>query len=101
MSGSEVAALQQMWQNALGVQVTLRSVEFSAYNDETAKRQVQFGFTQWGADFPDPYDWLYLNLLSTASNNNGTWNNPAFDQTVKQAEATSGNARIALYNKAE
>ncbi len=101
MSGSEVAVLQQMWQNALGVQVTLRSVELSAYNDETAKRQVQFGFTQWGADFPDPYDWLYLNLLSTASNNNGTWNNPEFDQTVKQAEATSGNARIALYNKAE
>jgi oligopeptide transport system substrate-binding protein len=101
VSSSEAAALQQMWQNALGVQVKLRSVELSAYNDETSKHQVQFGFTQWGADFPDPYDWLYLNLFSTADNNSGRWSNAEFDQTLKQAEAASGDARIALYNKAE
>jgi len=98
---SEAAALQAMWQGALGIQVKLRSVDLNAYNDETAKHLVQFGFTQWGADFPDPYDWLALNLLSTASNNNGEWNNPEFDQTIAQAEKMSGDARIALYNKAE
>lgn len=101
VSSAEASALQAMWFNALGIQVKLRSVELNAYNDETSKRQVQFGFTQWGADFPDPYDWLYLNLLSTAPNNNGLWRNAEFDQTVKQAEMTTGNARIQLYNKAE
>ncbi len=101
VSSGEAAALQQMWQNALGVQVKLRSVELSAYNDETSKHQVQFGFTQWGADFPDPYDWLYLNLFSTANNNSGKWTNAEFDQTLEQAEAASGDARITLYNKAE
>ena len=79
----------------------LNPVELNAYNDETAKHEVQFGFTQWSADFPDPYDWLTLNLLSTASNNSGDWQNTAFDQTVMQAEKTSGDARIALYNQAE
>ena len=98
---NEAAVLQQMWQTALGIQVKLLPVELNAYNDETAKHQVQFGFTQWSADFPDPYDWLTLNLFSTAAQNNGEWSNRQFDQTVMQAEQTSGDARIALYNKAE
>ena len=97
----EAATLQQMWQDALGVRVNLRSVDLTSYNAETANHQVQFGFTQWSADFPDPYDWLALNLLSTAANNNGEWNDPKFDQTIMQAEHSAGDARIKLYNQAE
>ena len=94
--------LQQMWQTALGIQVKLLPVELNEYNQETYKHQVQFGFTQWSADFPDPYDWLALNLLtSDAAYNSGEWSNHQFDQTVMQAEQTAGDARIALYNKAE
>ena len=98
---AESATLQQMWQDALGIQVNLRPVDLTAYNTQTANHQVQFGFTQWGADFPDPYDWLALNLLPNASNNSGEWNNAAFAQTVSQAEQSSGDARIKLYNQAE
>src|SRR5947199_3540754 len=101
VSQSEASALQQMWQSALGIQVKLLPVELNAYNTETANHQVQFGYTQWTADFPDPYDWLTLNLFSTASNNSGDWNNPQFDQIVTQAEQTTGDARIQLYNQAE
>ena len=101
VSTSEASALQQMWQSALGIQVKLLPVELNAYNTETSNHQVQFGFTQWSADFPDPYDWLTLNLFSTASNNSGDWNNPQFDQLVTQAEQTTGDARIQLYNQAE
>ncbi len=101
VSESEAAALQQMWQTALGLQVKLLPVELNAYNTETANHQVQFGFTQWSADFPDPYDWLTLNLFSTASNNSGDWNNPQFDQIVTQAEQMTGDMRIQLYNQAE
>ena len=98
---SEAAALQQMWQTALGVHVNLRSVDLVAFNTETSQHAVQFGFTQWGADFPDPYDWLALNLTTNAANNNGMWNNPTFDQTIAHAEQATGNQRISLYNKAE
>ena len=101
VSQSEASALQQMWQSALGIQVKLLPVELNAFNTETANHQVQFGYTQWTADFPDPYDWLTLNLFSTASNNSGDWNNPQFDQLVTQAEQTTGDARIQLYNQAE
>jgi len=101
VSSSLAQALQQMWQTALGVQVHLQSMDLTAYNNATAVRQVSFGFTQWGADFPDPYDWLALNLLSTAPNNNGQWHNLQFDQTIARAEEASGQQRIALYNQAE
>lgn len=98
---AEAATLQQMWQDALGIHVNLRPVDLTAYNTQTTNHQVQFGFTQWGADFPDPYDWLALNLLPNASNNSGEWSNAAFAQTVSQAEQSSGDARIKLYNQAE
>ncbi|MDQ2717704.1 MAG: peptide ABC transporter substrate-binding protein [Chloroflexota bacterium] len=101
VSENEAAALQQMWQTALGIQVKLRSVDLNSYNQETQTHTVQFGFTQWGADFPDPYDWLTLNLTSTAPNNNGDWHNAQFDQLCTQAEQSAGNARIQLYNQAE
>ena len=103
VSQLEAAALQQMWQNALGIQVKLNSVELNAYNMETATQPpvIQFGYTQWTADYPDPYDWLALNLTSTASNNSGDWKNPQFDQTIAQAEQMTGNARLQLYNQAE
>ena len=97
----EADALQEMWQTALGVRVNLRSVDLVAYNTETTEHSVQFGSTQWGADFPDPYDWLALNLTSNAANNNGEWSNPTFDQTIAQAEQVTGDQRISLYNKAE
>lgn len=103
VSPFEAQALQQMWQNALGIQVKLNAVELNAYNMETQVQPpvVQFGFTQWTADYPDPYDWLALNLLSTAANNSGDWHNPSFDQAVAQAEQSTGAARIQLYNQAE
>ncbi len=101
VSNLEAQVLQQMWQSALGIHVNLLSVELNAYNTETANRQVQLGFTQWTADFPDPYDWLALNLLSNAAGNDGSWSYRLFDQVVMQAEQATGDARIQLYNQAE
>jgi oligopeptide transport system substrate-binding protein len=101
VSQDEVAALQQMWQQALGVQIKLNGMDLATYNDETSKHNVQFGFTQWGVYFPDPYEWLDLSLLSNSPNNNGDWSNPDFDKTVALAEQKTGNERLNLYEQAE
>ena len=101
VSQQEATTLQHMWENALGISINLQSTEQTAYDDERAKKQIQFGFVQWNANIPDPYDTLALNLLSTASNNNGGWSNPIFDQYIAQAEQTTGPARLALYDQAE
>lgn len=94
-------ALQQMWQSALGIPIRLLSVETNAYDIEMANHQIQLGFTQWSADFPDPYDVLAMNLLSTAPANAGNWASSQFDQAVQQAEQTSGASRLTLYAQAE
>ncbi len=101
VSSQEASILQQMWHSALGLHVRLLPVELTAYNNEVADHQVQFGFTQWTADFPDPYDCLALNLLSTAPDNDGLWSNPQFDHLVMQAEQATGNTRIQYYEQAE
>ena len=101
VSDDLASALQQMWQQALGVQVQLRPVELTSYNALTTKHAVQFGFTQWGVYFPDPYEWLDLSLLSNSPNNNGGWNDPQFDSTVNKAEQTAGTQRLDLYAQAE
>lgn len=101
VSHSLAINLQNMWQIALGVQVKLVPVESNAYMIEMANHQIQFGFTQWSADFPDPYDVLALNLLSTSARNAGNWTNSQFDQLVQQAEQTDGAERMNLYAQAE
>jgi oligopeptide transport system substrate-binding protein len=101
VSSQEASILQQMWFSVLGIRVRLLPMELTAYNNEVADHQVKFGFTQWTADFPDPYDWLALNLLSTAAGNYGLWSNPQYDQLVMQAEQATGNTRIQYYEQAE
>jgi ABC-type oligopeptide transport system substrate-binding subunit len=93
--------LQQMWHDILGIQVDLSPVEPGAYDQEADDYQIEFGFNLWTADFPDPYDALVSNLLSSSSENEGQWHNSQFDALVTQAEAQTGSARIALYNQAE
>ena len=101
VSASLAGALQQMWQAALGIPIKLLPVETDAYANEMANHQIQLGFEQWFADFPDPYDALTLTLASNAPGNSGLWQNNQFDALIQQAEQTSGSARLALYAQAE
>jgi oligopeptide transport system substrate-binding protein len=98
----EGAVLQQMWQQNLGVKVNLNVVELGKYNHDLDSHNVQMYVIQWGADWPEPSDWLSLQLHSGASNNNGDWSNHQFDALVDQADVTPDTAkRFALYQKAE
>lgn len=101
VSSTLAVSLQQMWQSALGIQIKLVPTETNAYNTAVRDHNIPFGFTQWDADFPDPYDALALNLFSNASGNWGQWQNSQFDQLVQQAEQSSGSARLDLYTQAE
>ncbi|MEO7021942.1 MAG: peptide ABC transporter substrate-binding protein, partial [Ktedonobacteraceae bacterium] len=101
LSSDAASSLQKMWQTVLGIPITLNSVETNAYNLAVGKHQIPFGFTQWSADFPDPYDALALNLVTSTAGNAGNWSNATFDPLVQQAEATTGAARLSLYAQAE
>jgi ABC-type transport system substrate-binding protein len=98
----EGAVLQQMWQQNLGVKVSLNVVELGKYNNDLNSHNVQMYVIQWGADWPEPSNWLSLQLHSGQANNNGDWSNHQFDALVDQADVTRDTAkRFALYQQAE
>lgn len=101
VSEKEALALQALWLENTGVKVTLLPLEPTSYQEALAHHQIQLGFVQWVADFPDPYDGLALYLRSNANKNYGQWQNETFDQTIAQAETLQGDARLAQYQQAE
>jgi ABC-type oligopeptide transport system substrate-binding subunit len=98
---SAATSLQQMWHDVLGQQIDLSPMEPDAYQQEADNYQIQLGFNLWTAAFPDPYDVLAANLFSSSPKNVGRWRNSQFDALVTQAEAQTGDNRLALYNQAE
>jgi peptide/nickel transport system substrate-binding protein/oligopeptide transport system substrate-binding protein len=78
---NEVAALQQMWQNVLGISVKIDDVTFNKLvGDENlgANNPLQmFSGPGWIADYPDPQDWTTLQF---DKNSNGASNPMSFGQ---------------------
>jgi oligopeptide transport system substrate-binding protein len=99
----KAVALKEFWQQALHVNVSLNLLEHGAYNDALTARDYQLAFIAWSADYPDPQDFLSLQLRTGTANNNGGYSNPTLDRLTRQAD-TIVNAdarRYRLYRLAE
>jgi oligopeptide transport system substrate-binding protein len=94
-------ALQQMWQQNLGVKVQLQNMEWKVYLDTLKKGNYQFGRLGWIDVYMDPSASLDL-LKSTFGSNYTNWKNPQYDQLVNAAESTTNTAvRMQEMHKAE
>lgn len=101
--------LQSMWQENLGVTVTLEPLELSTfssrlndtYNDPATGLQAYYSI--WGADYPDPQNFISQQLRTGVGNNNSHYSSAEFDALVDQADTMIGgwDERAALYNQAE
>ncbi len=104
-----VSVLQAMWKENLGVDVTLEALELSTFssrlNDtyQTPESGLQAYYSIWGADYPDPQNFISQQLRSDVGNNNGHYSNPEFDKLVDEADVMTGDVteRMKLYNQAE
>ncbi|MBI1757388.1 MAG: peptide ABC transporter substrate-binding protein [Fimbriimonas ginsengisoli] len=95
------AVASQLKKN-LGVEVSLRTMEWRAYLEKhNAKKQVFFHM-RWAADYLDPQNFLSL-MLSTNGNENKTYySNGQVDALCEKADADMNQEeRLALYQKAE
>jgi len=55
----------------------------------------------WGADFPDPDNFMNL-FISTSGNNRLRWNNERYDRLIAQGAAEQdAKTRQAIYNEAQ
>lgn len=111
----EVAAMQQMWQNVLGVSVKTDDIDINTLFADEGKgcaNTLQFyDGPAWLADYPDPQDWTTLQFDKGAGQNGmcyGQNHGPdaaaqqQVQQLLEQADLnTNATARLAQYNQAE
>jgi oligopeptide transport system substrate-binding protein len=101
--GPGVAAIAQMWQQNLGVTITVQNIEGDKYSDEVhAGRHGQIFGGGWCADYPDPENFADALFHTGAQQNLGKYSNPEVDKLLEQARTEQdANKRMALYQQAE
>jgi oligopeptide transport system substrate-binding protein len=111
----EVAAMQQMWQNVLGISVKTDDIDINTLFADEGKgcaNNLQFyDGPAWLADYPDPQDWTSLQFGKGVGQNGmcyGQNHGPAAaeQQQVQQELAAADvdqnpTTRMAAYNDAE
>jgi len=93
--------LQGQWRRNLGVSIELDNQEWKVYLQNLKADPPPLFRLGWGADYPDPDN--FLNLFVTGGGNNNTkWGNRRYDELIERAGAeTNERTRVALYNEAQ
>ena len=74
-------ALQQMWKEHLGVEVTIENQEWKVYLKNQQMMNFQIARMGWIMDYADPY--TYLELLSAHNgNNHSLWSSREYDDLL-------------------
>jgi len=99
----DVAAMAQMWQQNLGVTITVENIEPNYYLDQVyAGNHGQMISSGWCADYPDPENFADVLFHSGSSQNNGGYSNPQLDALLEGARVKQDvTKRIAMYQQAE
>jgi len=102
-ANASAAALAEMWQQNLGVTITIENLEPDRYLDAIySGRHGQLFDTGWCADYPDPENFADVLFHSGSPQNNGGYSNTELDALLEQARVEQDVAtRIALYQQAE
>lgn len=95
-------ALQQMWKDALNIEVTLANQEWKVYLDSVDNMDFQIARRGWIGDYVDPNNFLDLFLCDGGNNNTG-FCDPRYDELIKEKapRAASREERFAIFHAAE
>lgn len=94
-------ALQNMWQENLGVQVNLQNQDWNVFLKERKEGNYNIARHGWIADYNDPMSFIDM-WLTGGGNNDAQYKNEEFDKYVKAAKATSDpDERMENMHKAE
>ncbi len=95
-------AIQQMWKDALNIEVTIANQEWKVYLDAVATMNFDVGRRGWIGDYVDPNNFLDL-YLSDGGNNNTGYANPVYDDLIlnKAPQAPNREERFKVFYEAE
>jgi oligopeptide transport system substrate-binding protein len=101
--GGSAAALAQMWQQNLGITITVENIEPDKYSDLIHDGQHGQLFSGgWCADYPDPENFADALFHTGAQQNQSHYSNPQVDALLEQARTERDVAqRLKLYQQAE
>jgi len=77
--------LQGQMKDNLNIDLTLEPMESKAFTQTVNSAKHTWAWFGWGADYPDPDNWLPQLFGTGAGNNHTTYSNPAFDAICKTA----------------
>jgi ABC-type transport system substrate-binding protein len=100
---ADISAMADMWQNNLGVNITVENIEYDYFYDQVySGNHGQLFSGGWCADYPDPENFADVLFHTGSTMNNGGYSNPALDVILEQARVERDvTKRIALYQQAE
>ena len=100
---SDVSAMAEMWEQNLGVKITIENLEPNFYYDQIYKGgHGQLFSGGWCADYPDPENFADVLFHTGSQQNNGGYSNPEFDAVIEAARVKQDvTKRIGMYQQAE
>ncbi|NJM07850.1 hypothetical protein HC891_19125 [Candidatus Gracilibacteria bacterium] len=109
---AQIAAhLRDDWRTTLGVNIELEELPLGEFieqlraTERDPEQGLQLYLSIWGADYPDPHNFLSLQLQSGSIFNNGHWSNEEFDRLTRTAdqmrEIAQQTERLQIYRDAE
>jgi len=102
-TGTDVAALADMWNKNLGVTITVENLEPNYYYDLIySNNHGQLFSGGWCADYPDPENFADVLFHSGTQQNLGGYSNIEFDELLEAARVEQDvTRRIEMYQEAE
>jgi oligopeptide transport system substrate-binding protein len=95
-------AIQQMWQENLGVTVNFVTQEWQVFLETRHNDPPQIARNGWCQDYPDADNFLRVVMRSDSPQNDTRWGNEEFDRLVDEAARETDPAkRKELYIQAE
>ncbi len=94
-------AIQQMWKNALNVNITLVNQDWKVYLDSRRTLNYDISRGAWIGDYPDPNTFLDM-WVTDGGNNHTGWSNKTYDDLIaKAAQTIDQEERYACFQEAE
>lgn len=98
----DLEVILQSWEQELGIQVDLQQTEWGTFLDDLHARRYQMFTVGWGADYPDPENFLDILFYTGSDNNQTNYSNIEVDALLKQARIESNQTqRFEMYNRIE
>ncbi len=78
-------AIQQMWKEKLGINVSLENAEWKVYLDKVNNMDYQIARAGWIGDYVDPNTFADM-FVTDGGNNNTGWSNARYDELIQMAK---------------